>query len=51
MLGQCLQRWPNIEPTFEKRQCLKESPPAQETQKHLYNIYTASAQRLRRCNV
>ena len=32
MLGQRLRRWPNIEPTLDKVQCLRESIPAQQTQ-------------------
>ena len=32
MLGQRLRRWPNIEPTLRNVQCLRESPPAQQTQ-------------------
>ena len=32
MLGQRLRHWPNIEPTLDKCQCLRESPPAQQTQ-------------------
>ena len=35
MLGQRLRRWPNIEPTLNQHwinvQCLRESPPAQQT--------------------
>ena len=27
MLSQRLRRWPNIEPTLENVQCLRESPP------------------------
>ena len=32
MLGQRLRRWPNIEPALDNVQCLRESPPAQQTQ-------------------
>ena len=32
MLGQRLRCWRNIEPTLENVQCLRESPPAQQTQ-------------------
>ena len=51
MLGQRLRRWPNIEPTLEKFTMFerKSSCPANTT--HLYNIYTTSAQRLRRSQV
>ena len=32
MLGQRLRRWPNIEQHWRNVQCLRESPPAQQTQ-------------------
>ena len=32
MLGQRLRRWPNIKPALENGQCLRESPPTQQTQ-------------------
>ena len=41
MLDQRLRRWPNIKPTLEKCTCLRESPPAQQTQ----NICIAFIQR------
>ena len=48
MLGQRLRRWPNIEPTLHKCTMFERKSSFPANTKHLYNIYTTSAQRLRR---
>ena len=48
MLGQRLQRWPNIEPTLDKCTMVERKSSCPANTRHLYNIYTMSAQRLRR---
>ena len=47
-LDQSLRRWPNIEPTLEKCTMFERKPSCPANTNHLYNIYTTSAQRLRR---
>ena len=48
MLGQRLRRWLNIEPTLHKCTMFERKSSFPANTKHLYNIYTTSAQRLRR---
>ena len=49
MLGQRLRRWPNIEPTLNKCTMFeRKSSCSPANTRHLYNIYTTSAQRFRR---
>ena len=48
MLGQRLRRWPNIEPTLNKCTMFERKSACPANTRHLYNIYTKSAQRLRR---
>ena len=48
MLGQRLRRWPNIEPTLNKCTMFERKSSCPTNTRHLYNIYTTSAQRLRR---
>ena len=49
MLGQRLRRWPNIEPTSNKCTMFeRKSSCSPANTRHLYNIYTMSAQRFRR---
>ena len=48
MLGQRLRRCPNIEPTLEKCTMFERKSSCLANARHLYDIYTMSAQRLRR---
>ena len=48
MLGQRLRRWPNIEPTLDERTMFERKSSCPANTRHLYNIYTMSAQRIRR---
>ena len=48
MLGQRLRRWPNIEPTLNKCTMFERKSSCPANTIHLYNIYTSSAQHLRR---
>ena len=48
MLGQCLRRWLNIEPTLHKCTMFERKSSRPANTRHLYNIYSTSAQRLRR---
>ena len=45
MLGQRLQRWPNIEPTLNECTMSERKSSCLANTRHLYNIYTTSAQR------
>ena len=48
MLGYRLRRWPNIEPTMNKCTMFERKSSCPANTRHLYNIYTTPAQRLRR---
>ena len=48
MLDQSLRRWSNIEPTLKKCTVFERKSSWPAYTKHLYTIYTTSAQRLRR---
>ena len=48
MLGQRLRRWPNNESHLMNVQCLRESPPAQQTQDICITFIQRRPKRLRR---
>ena len=48
MLGQRLQRWPNFEPKLDTCTMFERKSSCPANTRHLYGIYTTSAQRLRR---
>ena len=45
MLGQRLRRWPSIESTLDKSTMFERKSSCPANTRHLYNIYTMSAQR------